>query len=1412
MDLRKQLKQLMSIVLVLVITTGYAQKWNKMIDKAEAKYVVGDYAKAVKLNEKLRKKAVKKLGPANNYIAVYHLNAAKYNLSTGDLRNFDSDIEAAISISEKSNASKLLDHALILLDATNILIRYGNFAKAKIYLDQSEKIFTDINKLDEFKPNLDISRAQIYTGQGYYAEALKLIEDNYDYYSGRAVSKETKIDEKTGKLKSIRLSDEEVSKRFMEFAMIRNLQANAQRKQGDFRKADPNFDNSADWIGKNVGRGSIVYVENVLRHGRFLEENGNTSGDDEKKFERALSLIKKDHRESHYLALDIYESLLKNYLLKEKRSKYKNLRSEYERVIKKYFVKSSMHYINLNSLEFDSKLNRDKTKNLENSVASILATRASLPLYHEKRIELLEFLYLVSLTDKKYSNGETYLSDILNVKKELYGEESPEYHLTRIKLANHYLDFTNKIKEAEEIYNTSWHDVVEKEILPGHIEYVEILNHLAKFYESNDRYDLASSTLDNALEATRDKYDNEDVDYGVELEKIANLQIKIGEYDKAQANLDIAVGILEGERRDKFDVIHYVKVMETNAKLNAIKGLFDEAETGLNRSQRFLYRAKSTVDYDELSAAEELASIYIDLGRYSRTESLLKDILADKEKIYGPSSRNLISPLTDYGKLLLIKGDYTDAEKTARKALTIGESTFGESSSKLAGTLSLLGEIFTTIGDYDKAEDNVQRAIDIQVNQFGREHIDVAKSLSQLALIKFYKNDDPKDVQIIFEEARNIIAKKLGNRNPKYAELLKNLAVLYIATNRYDDAFNALGLAENIWVKQVGRRNNINAASIYMLTGDIHYQQRSYAKAEEEYQRAKRLYEKFFNDNHPEYVKILSKLSKVYYMEGDARKAKRTIDEAIANYDKFIKELFPALSEREKAKFWNTIKGDYEFYNTLAVELRDEFPKLVESVFNNALSTKALLLNSSIKVRERILNSGDPELIATYNDWLSKKEILTNALSMGIEQLAENELDPATLTAEVELLEKELSEKSELFGNAFEEKRITWENVKESLQPNEVALEMVRFRYFDHIFTDSVIYMGLYVKNDGQQKKPDIFLMNNGEDLEGKFFKFYRNSIIFKIEDRFSYDAYWKPLTDHVGSTSTVYLSADGVYNQINLEAIPTGDGKYVIDNSNIILVSNTKDIYLNKVKTDLTKDAQDALMFGNPEFYMAANASKKSNIGQLPGTEREIKELKSLFGQKGWKTDDYIRTQATEPQVRSLDNPRVLHFATHGFFTPSSEITENQHSLTQNEAQAVQNPLLRTGLLLRGAGDLLDQTQFNYNMDEGILTAYEAMNLNLDQTDLVVLSACETGLGDLQAGEGVYGLQRAFMVAGARTLIMSMFKVNDEATQKLMVKFYQKWLETGNKRESFVEAKKELRNEYKDPIFWGAFIMIGLD
>jgi CHAT domain-containing protein len=366
---------------------------------------------------------------------------------------------------------------------------------------------------------------------------------------------------------------------------------------------------------------------------------------------------------------------------------------------------------------------------------------------------------------------------------------------------------------------------------------------------------------------------------------------------------------------------------------------------------------------------------------------------------------------------------------------------------------------------------------------------------------------------------------------------------------------------------------------------------------------------------------------------------------------------------------------------------------------------------------------------------------------------------------------------------------------------------MVRYRYFNHTLTDSVIYAALYIKKDFS--KPKVIILKDGKKMESRYFKFYRNAITGKIPDTYSYNIFWQPIVTEIGQVATVYLSADGVYNQINLEAIPTPDGRYVIDNSNIVLVSNTKDLYLRNIKSRATTSENTATMFGNPTFYVTASTDQL--IAPLPGTEKEVTQVQFMLKQKGWLTAEYVENLASEEKIKEMSSPKIFHIATHGFYRPTAQVTLEQQ-IEGNEAVMAQNPLMRTGLLLKGAGDLMDKTSYNFNMENGILTAYEAMSLNLDKTDLVVLSACETGLGDLEAGEGVYGLQRAFLVAGAKVLIMSMFKVDDEATQQLMLKFYQKWLNTGNLRQSFIDAKKELRADYAEPIYWGAFMMIGLD
>lgn len=1414
---------LLLLLLISFLQPAFAQ--NKKIDKSLKKidgYIAsGKYEKANSGLTKLKKSVTSRMGANNPYMPGIHIREAKLSLALGTLVSFDATLNNALTSSLTVFGENSTTYASTYIDVAELYNEYGNYRISREYIAKSRELLNRTNRLnDTINARLALVEAEAMIGQGFCDEAIDLLNTVEPYYSKLAVEKGTVVE--NGKIKNIRIPEEELPIRFGNYGRLLMLKGAALGQKGLLTRPpahnvvtiDDEYGRFEGWIkgkSKYLGETSLLDVEYRYRMIKTFVESGNQARRKELEFDRLLRDLKSKTNPTNALAHEIYLSLLKDEFEKDNRSRYLNIKLEYEKMISKSYPKTTLHLINLRAVEFNSKLSRDKTKNLENDALAILNMK-SLPKNYKTNKQILQFLFDIAIAEKRYVNAESYMSQYVDLEKELCGEHSPQYHLARLKLANFYLDYTNKIEDAGKIYDESYLNVVSKRIAAQHKELLEIQNHLAAYYELSDKYDLASKTLKAASDTAAVKFTPDDIVYANELSNIADLQLKIGAYDEAGTNIKKALTIIDIKDNEKFKEYYPTRIstLDTQAKLFGIKGEFDQAVDNLDASDRLINRAIKNGIMDrgsELTTAEELTSLYIQLGKYSSANKLLDQQIPEYERIYGRSSLRLIEPLVNAGRISLAKGDYPEAERIAQRANQIAVKTYGETSTKSAPTQKLLSDIYYNLGDYDKARDNVLRALGSQEKQFGRNHIEVAKSLSQLALIKFYKGDNRKEIEKMMLEAQSIIELKLNKDNPYYAEILKNLAVVYISEKKFDLAFNALTVAEGIWRSKTGSKSNINSAAIYTLTGDVYYQLKNYKRAEEFYNQGKAIYEKSFSTTHPEYVKIQSKLAKVYYMQKDYKRSKKLIEESLGNYENFIKQIFPALSEREKAKYWHTIRGDFEFYNTLAFSNLEDFKDLSGKVYNYQLLTKALLLSSSIKIRERIQNSTDEELKQQYNDWTQKKERLTLALSMSPAQLTENNIDPIALQQEIERLEKDLSEKSELFGQSFENKRITYEDVRKSLKPNEIAIEMVRYRYFNHTFTDSVIYAALYLKSD--VPKPKVIMLKDGKKMETRYFKYYRNAITGKIPDAYSYGVFWKTINDEIGQASTIYLSADGIYNQINLEAIPTPDNRFVIDNSNIVLISNTKDLYLRKVKSRATTTENTAAMFGNPQFY--ASASHGQLISPLPGTEKEVNQVQFMLKQKAYLTSEYTESDASEEKIKEISNVKILHLATHGFYKPTPQISLEQE-LEGNEALLVQNPMMRNGILLKGAGDLMQKTDYNYNMESGILTAQEAMSLNLDKTDLVVLSACETGLGDLEAGEGVMGLQRAFLVAGAKVLIMSMFKVDDEATQKLMLKFYQKWLNSGNMRQSFIDAKKELRVDYPDPIYWGAFIMIGLD
>jgi CHAT domain-containing protein len=377
------------------------------------------------------------------------------------------------------------------------------------------------------------------------------------------------------------------------------------------------------------------------------------------------------------------------------------------------------------------------------------------------------------------------------------------------------------------------------------------------------------------------------------------------------------------------------------------------------------------------------------------------------------------------------------------------------------------------------------------------------------------------------------------------------------------------------------------------------------------------------------------------------------------------------------------------------------------------------------------------------------------------------------------------------------------------------------------------VYIALIVKPE-TKNYPEMVVLAHGKSLEQGDIHYYRNCIKFKRADKFSYNKFWKPLRDKIGTAKKVYFSADGVYHQLNLLTLQNPEtSKYVSEETNIQLVSNTKDLVLFNKPKKLQKNFKEyeLHLFGFPDYGNKTNSTNtdrstfaiqldttqrffdaRGGISLLPGTKTEVENIGNFAKSQKLKTFIYTGKQASEENLKKLSNPDVLHIATHGFFLADVPTTTNKDDKMTGQSREVQieNPLLRCGLLLADAQEGLKNGE-QEGKENGVLTAQEAMNLNLDNTDLVVMSACETGLGEIVNGEGVFGLQRAFQTAGAKTVLMSLWKVDDAATQEMMSLFHENLLvKKLPKREAFTQAQNKLKEKYRSPYYWGAFVMVG--
>lgn len=788
----------------------------------------------------------------------------------------------------------------------------------------------------------------------------------------------------------------------------------------------------------------------------------------------------------------------------------------------------------------------------------------------------------------------------------------------------------------------------------------------------------------------------------------------------------------------------------------------------------------------------DMGMLYNGMGRYDLAMEFTERALKAREEQRGKESVDYAASLNNLAVLNKNMGNFNEAEKEFAQTIELNKIASGVESIPYAITLNNRGVLFQTLGRFEEAEKDMKQCLAIAENDKNVKPLQLSRFQTNLGLL-YQQQGKYEEAGRIYQEALDAMSKnplKSKRSNPDYAHLLEIKASLYLETGKNAEAEDLLKEALSIYENKFGPNFSgyglvkAKLGSLYRRTGRLQEAGSNLTAAEDVLLGA-------YGVRHPHYVEVQTELALLKWQQGKSAEANELFQKSLDQSMVFVGKYFAPMSDVEKAAFWKTLQPRFEKYYAFTAYAGNDNPEILKNAVNYRLATKAMLLSSTTKVKNLILNSNDEELIKDYNSWMDNKRQMALYYSMSREDLANQQINVDSLELATNQLEKQLSEESGIFNDAYGSKAPVLADVQKKLKPGEAAVELVRVGY--SLSNSGSEYMALIVFPD----KVKMTVLSNGDQLEERYFKYYKNAIVLKREDNYSFDQYWKPIEGKLSGVKKVYLSSDGVYNQLNMNSLKDAGGTYVLDKLQIQNVTSLRS--LTEVKTPATS-SKTALLLGNPTYG-------SDKIDPLPGTDKEVKNITSILKTGGYRTSLYEAGNATEKVIKEAKSPKVMHIATHGFFIKDVHNDNSQvFSVPLNNVS--ENVLLRSGLLLANAGNA--QGKGNMGADNGILTAYEAMNLDLSNTDLVVLSACETGLGDNMAGEGVYGLQRSFEVAGARAVIMSLWKVDDAATQMLMTNFYKNWISSKDKVKSFALAQKALKAKYPEPYYWGAFVLLG--
>lgn len=917
--------------------------------------------------------------------------------------------------------------------------------------------------------------------------------------------------------------------------------------------------------------------------------------------------------------------------------------------------------------------------------------------------------------------------------------------------------------------------------------YLMFQNWLADTYESNGEYLKAENLYLKNIEIVKKGLLIKDKEFITSLNGLAGIYKAKGELEKSETFYFQALDVVKeifGEKND-----YYVDTLKKIASLYITKCQFTKSEEFYFKTKVIVKEINGENNLEYASLLIDLASLYKFQYKYFLAEPLLLEALDIRKEILGERSVFYISTLTSLAQLYKFQKKNEKSEMIYLKSLSLTKEVFGEKNIKYADALIDLAYFYEGIDYYSKAERLYKEATEIEKETLGSNHPDYIKSLNDLA--KFYSKGRK------FSEAENIFPKVLEFQKEKYGE------------------------------------ESPDYADSTLFFGSLYLSQDKFSKAEELFLRSLGIYKKIYGESHRLYIANLSILASLYRKSNLNSKAANYYEKyLISNLDKTINDLYSS-SENELINYYDIfLKNEMEVFSS-PIAFISNFPDLFPRININAYNNEILIKNFSIRnnklIRKSIKKNSNESFNIKYDKYLNNKVEINKNKELPIVDRPKNF---ESLIIETDLIEKELIKESFSFTDFKKIVSISWEDIKSKLKENDISINI-----FQYISSENKMkYSVFLIKN--HSKYPKIISLFEENQLELLLSNKDETIKSDKIDSQYSNksisDLFLKPLEKELEGFNNIYLSLSGLSYQIDFAALPINDNQTFGEKYKLHIFSSPAELMDYEVAFLDKKSKIELLLYGGIDYTKSIgnnslvvnensisfdenfiNTAKRSGIEALPGTLKEVDGINANANINGFNAKVFKESDANEESIKALDGrtiPYVLHLATHGFFFPDpiQEIQKGNTSLNGKSKiyKYSEDPMMRSGLLLAGAKNYWGKSNQNNTIEDGILTASEISNLDLSACQLVVLSACETGLGEVKGSEGVFGLQRAFKMAGVKNIIMSLWKVPDTQTAELFDIFYSECFTGKTIHEAFQSAQTKMKAKYS-PYYWAGFVLL---